>query len=55
MNAFTKWTEDNKLPPHKVKIGAAPAHRLEATEVINQGEIMLSGATSVPRPSDLKP
>ena len=40
----TKGTEDNKLPPHKVKIGAAPAHRLEATEVINEGEIMLSGS-----------
>ena len=43
MNAFTKWTEDNKLPPHKVKIGAAPGHRLEATEQISEGEIMLSG------------
>lgn len=42
MDAFLKWTEASKLPPHKVKVGAAPAHRLEATEVINEGEIMLS-------------
>ena len=43
MNAFKKWTEDNKLPPHKVQIGKAPGHRLEATEDIKPGEIMLSG------------
>lgn len=42
MNAFKKWTEDNKLPPHKVQIGKAPGHRLEATEDIKPGEIMLS-------------
>jgi len=42
MNAFQQWLETNKLPPHKVKIGAAPDHRLETTETIAPGEIMLS-------------
>jgi histone-lysine N-methyltransferase SETD3 len=42
INAFHEWLETNKLPPHKVKIGAAPDHRLEATDVIEAGEIMLS-------------
>jgi len=42
INAFVQWLETNKLPPHKLKVGAAPAHRLEATETIESGEIMIS-------------
>merc|ERR1712159_185380 len=40
MNSFKQWLETNKLPPHKVKIG--DKHRLETTEKIDAGEIMLS-------------
>merc|ERR1712159_779937 len=40
MNSFKQWLETNKLPPHKVKIG--DKHRLETTEKIEPGEIMLS-------------
>ena len=48
INAFKEWLETNKLPPHKAQIGAAPEHRLQSTEVIEAGEIMLSGASLGP-------
>jgi len=37
---FKRWLEDNKLPPHKVNIGSTG--RLQASEDISAGEIMLS-------------
>jgi hypothetical protein len=40
IETFKKWLETNKLPPHKVQIGEN--HRLETTETIKPGEIMLS-------------
>jgi hypothetical protein len=37
---FNDWLTTNKLPPHKVKVGAD--HKLVATENIEGGELMLS-------------
>jgi histone-lysine N-methyltransferase SETD3 len=40
INAFKQWLETNKLPPHKVVVN--DKSRLETTETIEKGEIMLS-------------
>merc|ERR1711934_1295970 len=40
LSKFQEWLDANKLPPHKLKI--APDGKLEATEDIKSGELMLS-------------